>query len=45
MEHLAAAEDKRKLNLVPFFDKLACVLDLYLNIVGICLGPQPDFLE
>lgn len=45
MGHLSAAENKRELHLVAFFDKLAGVFDLYINIVRVGFGAKANLLK
>jgi hypothetical protein len=45
MSKLPAAEHKRKLDLVAFFDEFPRMLYLYFDIVGVGLRPEANFLQ
>ena len=45
MLHLAAPEDDGDLNFVIMFEKLACLVDLGVDIVVVRLGANANFLQ
>lgn len=45
MQHLSSAEKHCELYLVTFFQKFAGMSQLDIEVVRICFGSEPDFLE
>ncbi len=45
VEHLTSAEEHCKLYFVSFFEEFTGVLELDIQVVFVCFGPEPDTLE